>query len=273
VWDLRGDGFTLIEGLVERHELPAVRAEVERVLAGPLPPGCERPHNTLAPLAWDAPIVNRLLASRERRRVLADALAAQDLRWISGYVSVKDPRSEALEWHQDWWCWDHPVSFRPAASQVALLCYLSDTSEQSGALRVLPGSHRGSDVLHALLPEAHAQEADGVPAGHPAMRDHPRQVTLRARAGDGVVLDYRLLHGTHPNRGRDRRASVLLSFAPSWRTLPDDVRAHLIRHPALPSATERGELPGWTRELLPSYHGVPRDLSLNRTAPSEFAVA
>jgi hypothetical protein len=32
-----------------------------------------------------------------------------------------------------------------------------------------------------------------------AMRDHPNQVTLSVRAGDAVVTDYRLLHGTHAN--------------------------------------------------------------------------
>ena len=263
----------MLPRLLPEETLEGVRCAAADALARPIAPGCERPHNTLVPLRWDDGAVRAVLAAGGARTAIAAALGADDLRFVSAYVSVKPPGSGALWWHQDWWCWDHPVSFRPAASQVALLCYLSDTSEQSGALRVLPGSHRGSDVLHALLPEAHAREADGVPAGHPAMRDHPRQVTLRAQAGDGVVLDYRLLHGTHPNRGQERRTCVLLSFAPSWRTLPEDVRAHLIRHPALPSATERGELPGWTRELLPSYHGVPRDLPLNRTAPSEFAVA
>jgi hypothetical protein len=234
VWDLRGDGFTLIEGLVERRELPAVRAEVERVLAGPLPPGCERPHNTLAPLAWDAPIVERLLASRERRRVLADALAAQDLRWISGYVSVKDPRSEALEWHQDWWCWDHPVSFSEEPAQVAVLVYLSDTSSRTAALRVKPGTHRGGAT--------------------------DRTVTLAVRAGDAVACDYRLVHGTHPNESDARRDCLILNFAPAWSALPDDIRAHLIRHPALP--------PHGDDELLPDYEGEPRDLVLNRVAPA-----
>jgi hypothetical protein len=34
---------------------------------------------------------------------------------ISGYLSVKEPRTGALDWHQDWWCWDHPVSFEEPA--------------------------------------------------------------------------------------------------------------------------------------------------------------
>jgi hypothetical protein len=233
-WDLRRDGFTVIEGLLQADELPALRAEVERVLAGPLPPGCERPHNTLAPLAWDDPLVDRVLARHERRDVLAAALEAGDLRWISGYVSVKAPRSEALAWHQDWWCWDHPVSFWPESAQVAVLAYLSETSPRTAALRVKPGTHHGSATR--------------------------RSVTLAARAGDAVACDYRVLHGTHPNDSAVRRDCLILNFAPSWSSLPDDIRAHLIRHPSLPIDGQD--------DLLPDYDGEPRDLSLNRVAPT-----
>jgi ectoine hydroxylase-related dioxygenase (phytanoyl-CoA dioxygenase family) len=212
-----------------------------------LPPGCERPHNTLAPLRWDSPIVSRVLASEARRAVVAEATGARAPRWISGYVSVKDPRSEPLEWHQDWWCWDHPVSYRKAASQVAVLCYLSGTTSRTAALRVRPGTHRGRAI--------------------------GGEVTLEAAAGDAVAVDYRLLHGTHPNRSAQRRDALILNFAPEWDALPDDVRAHLIRHPALPGAGERPASESWPVELLPTYSGTPRDLPLSRTAPAEFYAA
>ena len=270
---LRSDGFAVLPGFLGAGALERVRRGVASVLAHPLPAGCERPHNTLAPLRFAHEPVTTILASERRRAAVARAAAGDDLRFVSAYVSVKEPRSGALWWHQDWWCWDHPVSFRREASQVALLCYLSPTSPATGALRVLPGSHRGSTALHAAVPEAHGREAAGVPPSHPSMRDHRQQVTLAARAGDAVMLDYRLLHGTHPNRGADRRECVLLSFTPSWRGLPEDVRAHLIRHPALPHGAERAALGGWPEALLPAYEGTARDLQLNRTAPSRFAVA
>lgn len=232
--DLRRDGFTTIEGLLEAHELPALRAEVQRVLAGPLPPGCERPHNVLAPVAWGDPVVERVLAQGKRREALAAAIEAEDLRWISGYVSVKAPHSAALEWHQDWWCWDHPASFQSEPAQVAVLIYLTDTSPRTAALRVKPGTHQG-----------------------PATRG---PVTLAVRAGDAVACDYRVLHGTHPNDAAARRDCLILNFAPSWSSLPDDIRAHLIRHPCLP--LKAGD------DLLPDYDGEPRDLRLNRVPPT-----
>lgn len=186
-------GYTRLDGFLGEETLAALRPAVEAVLAAPEVPGCDREHNRLAPLRWDDEIVALVLADAARRRAIARATGAGDLRWISGYVSTKEPGSGALDWHRDWWCWDHPVSLRPAAAQVALLIYLTATDERTGALRVIPGSHRGRGA---------------------------REITLQAAPGDAVALDYRLLHGTHPNAGTARRDAVLLSFTPCWRELP-----------------------------------------------------
>jgi hypothetical protein len=87
-----------------------------------------------------------------------------------------------------------------------------------------------------------------------------------------VVTDYRLLHGTHANAGARRRDCVLLSFTPHWRELPDDIRGHLISHPALPQDGRSGPI-GRLSALLPSFDGPRRDLPLNRNAPMAFAIS
>jgi hypothetical protein len=260
------DGVVVLAGLLGRRDIHELRREAGSALERPLPPGCERPNNTLVPLRWDSPIVQRVLAAEERRLRIAEAVSARDLRWISGYISVKAPHSGPVWWHQDWWCWAHPISFQRQPAQVALLCYLVDTSVENGALRVLPGTHHRSIELHAALDE----NEDGLlESANPAARDHPAQLTLELAAGDAALVDYRLLHGTHANGSDVRRDCVLLTFAPSWRELPVEIRAHLIRHPALPCAAERAraraELP-----LLPAFEGVPRDLELSRIAPPKF---
>jgi hypothetical protein len=265
-------GYSVIEGLLSSMEVAVLRREVDAALLRPAVAGCERPHNRLVPLRWNDPVVELILAQGWRLHRIAESVEGNDLRWISGYVSVKEAHSQALWWHQDWWCWDHPISLRPAAAQVAFLCYLTDTSERNGALRVLPGSHRRSIALHAALPDAHAQGA-ALGRDHAALSDHRDQVTLSADAGDAVVLDYRLLHGTHPNTSGERRDCVLLSFTPSWRELPKDVRAHLIQHLAQPNPDERPALTRGQIELLPSFDGPRADLELNLTALADFAVS
>jgi hypothetical protein len=269
----QADGWALLPQFVDAAELGRLNAAVEGVLALERPPCMQRPGNDLAPLRWDDTIVATLLGDERRMAALDAAVRAERLTWISGYVSTKAPHSPALWWHQDWWCWDHSVSFRRPASQVALLCYLGATDPASGALRLLPGSHHQSLPLHARLPEAHGDDANALALDHPAMCDYPGQVTVDVAPGDAVVIDYRLLHGTHPNAQALRRDCILLSFAPDWDTLPDDIKAHLAMHPALPTEAERETIACSYVRLLPAFRGNSRSLDINRNAPAAFAAS
>lgn len=270
--DFARDGFVVLEGWIAPSERETIRSDIDRLLLAPHVPSCSRPNNVLLPLRWSDTTVQRLLVSDRRVQAIREAVGASDLRWISGYVSIKEANSGPLPWHQDWWCWDHPVSFRRPAPQVAVLCYLTGTDREHGALRLLPGSHLRSSAIHAsLAADQGAVEDDLVELGSLALSDHPEQVTLPAVAGDAVVIDYRLLHGTHANASELRRDCVILNFAPSWRDLPEDVRAHLISHSTLPGPGEVTRAwPSWESTLLPRYDGIRRDLRLNRSAPAEF---
>jgi ectoine hydroxylase-related dioxygenase (phytanoyl-CoA dioxygenase family) len=265
------DGFAILERFLEADEVRAVESALDDVISSPRGFGLTRAHNSLFPLRYVDGIVRLFLGSESRMDRVRELTGARDLRWLSGYVTIKEPRSPALWWHQDWWCWDHPASFRRAAPQVALLCYLGDTSPRNGALRVLPGSHRNGSALHASLPEAHSDDAHALPPGHAALHDLPDQVTFECRAGDAVLMDYRLLHGTHANDTHVRRDCIHLSFVPSWRDLPRDLRSHLIDHPALPTADELASHREETT-LLPRFSGERRTLTINRTPPVDFCV-
>ncbi len=265
------DGFVVFDRFLDESEVAEIQTAVNSLVVSSPESACPRPHNTLLPLRWNDRIVQLLLASLRRVHVLSQTLGADDLKWISGYVSIKEAHSPALWWHQDWWCWDHAVSYRRAAPQVAVLCYLTATDTHNGALRVLPGSHHRSSRIHASLPEAHADAANDLEPGHIATSDHPDQVTLCLRAGDAVAIDYRLLHGTHGNASEARRDCVLLSFTPSWRALPADIKGHLISHPAQPVADERPPTPreAW---MLPLFGGIRKSLHVNRVPPQKFAI-
>ncbi|MET0308808.1 MAG: phytanoyl-CoA dioxygenase family protein, partial [Sphingomonas sp.] len=173
--------------------------------------------------------------------------------------------SPALGWHQDWWCWDHPISARTAPAQIALLCYLDLTSTHNGALRLLPGSHRSRLPLHTLLPDL---SETPLSEDHAAMCDQPGQRSFIAASGDAIAIDYRLLHGTHANRTAAPRDALLLSFVPDWAGLPKEIRGHLISHHALPSRHEGEDSRacGYAG-LLPTYSGPRKDLPLRRRPP------
>jgi hypothetical protein len=106
--DFINDGFSVLGSFLNTVVLQEIALLVESVMTSPHELVCARPHNTLAPLRWNDVIVRLLLTSDRRMQALTDALRAADLKWISGYVSIKEPHSPPLWWHQDWWCWDHP---------------------------------------------------------------------------------------------------------------------------------------------------------------------
>jgi phytanoyl-CoA dioxygenase PhyH len=269
----QSNGWDLIPGFLDQTEVGRTAASLNEVLSLPRPPCMTRPGNDLVPLRWNDRIVARILDSPWRMQRVLGLLHARDLKWLSGYVSTKAPYSPALWWHQDWWCWDHPVSLRRSATQVAVLCYLTQTSETNGAVRLLPGSHLKSTAMHAQLPEPHGEYANGLSLDHPAMIDSPGQVTVPVNAGDAVLLDYRLLHGTHANASPQRRDCVLLSFIPDWAGLPPELKAHLIAHPALPDEFDGVmHLTSGYVHLLPNFVGTPTDLAINRLPPTVFSI-
>ena len=266
--DLSHVGFVFLKGFLDAQETSAVRTAVESLRSSAAHSGCIRPNNTLLPLRWNEPVVQMVIGSELRRHILSLAVGADDLRWISGYVSTKEPKSPPLWWHQDWWCWDHPVTFRRQAAQIAVLCYLNLADGHNGALRILPRSHRASLPIRAILPEAHGQAAGALGPEHPAMSDIDGQLTVRVQEGDAIAIDYRLLHSTYTNDSSSGRDCLLLTFTPSWSQLPDDIQAHLVDRPAQPTANE---MPGAEMQrVLPQFAGERRSLCLNRNAPREF---
>ncbi|HWB13109.1 MAG TPA: phytanoyl-CoA dioxygenase family protein [Pirellulales bacterium] len=71
---------------------------------------------------------------------------------------------------------------------------LDDFTEHNGALRVVPGSHRG----HRLPQDALADP----------LADHPQQTVITAPAGSVIVMNAHLWHGGMPNRTFRPRTAV-----------------------------------------------------------------
>ena len=91
---------------------------------------------------------------------------------------------------------------------------LDDFTTENGALRVVPGSHRGGRRPQDGLTDPHAP--------------HPDEVLVTGRAGDLVVMNSHLWHGGTANR-TDRRRLALHAFYCRWDKPQQQYQKALLR--------------------------------------------
>jgi phytanoyl-CoA hydroxylase len=123
-----------------------------------------------------------------------------------GQCFVKPAKSAAAKhMHQD-----HAFFIHEGIGQIAALTYLQDTPREMGPLRVVPGSHLLEQVEH------------GDSSSHlAASADEDASVVLEGRAGDVIIFNGDLLHGSGPNHTHDWRYVAVNRY----RTAGDRVTA------------------------------------------------
>jgi ectoine hydroxylase-related dioxygenase (phytanoyl-CoA dioxygenase family) len=123
----------------------------------------------------------------------AEDLLGPDLLVHTTTAFAKPPRSPSfVSWHQDGYYLglDRP---RFASAWVAL----SDSTPESGCLRVIPGSHRGARLGHVVRRHEHNMLGTGLNLAEPV--DESRAVDVRLRAGEMSFHHVDLVHGSNPN--------------------------------------------------------------------------
>jgi hypothetical protein len=124
---------------------------------------------------------------------------------------IKDPGDDAfVSWHQD----GTYFGLEPADQHVTAWVALTDSTPATGCVVALPGSHRLGQLPHTsrrspanLL--SNGQEVE-------LAVDDARVAPLAMRAGEFSLHHTHLLHSSAPNRGRDRRIGVGISYIPTW---------------------------------------------------------
>ncbi len=221
------DGYTVVRDVLDGNSLARLQALAAGCVADLSPEhrARYRSEGSLIPVA-DHPAFAEFIAHPGLLSAFA-RLGLEDVRFTSGYVISKPPRGPALFWHQDWWGWDHPISYTDRLAQFFVFLYLTDTHPGNGCLRVIPGTHRRRHPMHDMM-EAHSDDlAQVIDPDDPAFAEHPEAVAVPVRAGDMVIGDARLIHGAYPNRSDAERTLITLWFHPDYATLPEPIRARL----------------------------------------------
>nr|ASV47064.1 hypothetical protein [uncultured bacterium] len=194
-----------------------------------------------------SPASLELLGSPEVLGV-AESLAGPDLVPTYESLVVKAAGdSAAVPWHQDA---VHGREHRLFNVDV----YLDDAEAGAGALHVVPGSqHARTDAC--ALRDDHGWAVPGA-------------IELPVRAGDVLVHDDMLVHGSPPVRGRALRRTVYLEFRPAasilehgpWDAAWLDARLRLLDAAVAAHAAARPGVPGHVRR--PARRPAPGPLRL-----------
>jgi ectoine hydroxylase-related dioxygenase (phytanoyl-CoA dioxygenase family) len=118
-------------------------------------------------------------------------------------------RRRFVSWHQD----ATYFGLDPADQHVTAWVALTDSLPETGCVMALPGSHRLGQLPHTT----HRAAANLLSNGQQAEMDvdAARAVPLAMRAGECSLHHTHLLHSSAPNRGRDRRIGVGISYIPT----------------------------------------------------------
>jgi ectoine hydroxylase-related dioxygenase (phytanoyl-CoA dioxygenase family) len=131
----------------------------------------------------------------------------QDFKKLGSTFLCKAPGAEGImDPHQDWTVVDED-KFYSATIWIPTI----DTTEQNGALKVLPGSHLLFDYYRSNHVEVCYRGSEKL------LWDH--MVTIPVRAGQAIVLNHAVIHASGPNNTDRERLAVAYGLIPSSASL------------------------------------------------------
>ncbi|MGP4089114.1 phytanoyl-CoA dioxygenase family protein [Streptomyces sp. KR55] len=134
-------------------------------------------------------------------------LIGPDVAVENTFLVIKWPgRDFEIPWHQDGI--NDRIELDPARSVAAWLA-LTDARVDTGCLHIVPGSQRAGYLPYG------AEEDTGASRGR-ALGAHvaegTRGVPVSVDAGSGLLMDVRLLHRSHSNRGNGVRLGLNIRY-------------------------------------------------------------
>ena len=206
-------------------------------------------HKTHLLFAWLADVVHH--------PVILDAvedLYGPDLFCWSSSFFIKEPRNPAfVSWHQDSTYWG-----LNRADVVTAWFALSPSTRASGAMEVIPGTHRLEQIPHRdtfakdnLLTRGQEVAAEVDPA---------KAVTLELRPGEISLHHVLLVHGSAPDLSDIRRVGFAARYIPTSSDKPP-ANPTPPRLCVAPMSTAISSMSRATRDLDPAFVALHREIA------------
>ncbi len=134
-----------------------------------------------------------------------DVLGPDLLCWQCSFFTKEPGDSGFVSWHQDSTYWG-----LSAPDVLTVWLALSPATVESGAMRMVPGTHKWDQLAHNdsfdadnLLTRGQVVDADF---------DEAHAVDLVLGPGQFSMHHVRLIHASEPNRSRDRRIGLAIRY-------------------------------------------------------------
>ncbi|MEA3002898.1 MAG: hypothetical protein QOH81_1686 [Sphingomonadales bacterium] len=192
-------GFTVVR-LLDRDEADQVRRQLDDA----------RPRVSASPsaCAYEQSFCTSDGDYRHRaHEIVSAAIGDRLMSLFNGYRLVacgvinKSPGKGMLPVHRD-----PDVLADQRLAAISAWCPLIDVDEASGNLMMLPGSHKLPNIEAAGLPRFYAGYEEAL---------KPLCVSVPLTAGDAILFNQRLFHGSAPNRSNRDRPALRATAIPS----------------------------------------------------------
>jgi hypothetical protein len=197
------EGYVAPIPVVSPEEMRGLRRRLEAF---------ERDHpQALGKLEQNPHLLFRWLDGLIRSPTLLDALEdllGPDLFCLVTAFRRKEPGAGTYAgWHQDAYYLKYDPFF------VTCLVAFTEQTAENGCLRVIPGSHRWE-----LLPHEETDDDKSLLTRSQRITaeiDTAKAAPVELAAGQAMVFRDRLVHGSPPNRSRERRVAFLMDVVPA----------------------------------------------------------
>ena len=220
------EGYCVIDNILTEEFLQELHDEAERHIAGHKQSEKTKYHGHYILVKGDENDHFQKLLEWQPTRKSLNEIGFGDFAALGGMIILtKEPKGPPLFWHQDWYHWDDPISCAPWPQHIFLNYYLTETTQENGCLKIIPGTHRKRIKFHDILLSKDellgAERYDLLEEDYPFMfDDHPDQIDVCVKAGSLILTDARLLHAARKNNTKKRR-TLLLAWHHRPNTVPD----------------------------------------------------
>ena len=192
------DGFVTGIDLISKTQAASHRARMEAIEAKHGPVHYLTKMHTIMTSAWE-------LASHPKALDIVEALIGPDILLFNATYIVKEAGAFShVSWHQDLTYWGLEND-----EQVSMWLALSPATEESGCMRMLPGSHKVGRLHHETTDDSSNVLLQGQTVRGVAEEE---AVLCPLQPGQASFHHGWTLHASLPNKSNDRRIGLNVQY-------------------------------------------------------------